>query len=306
MSLDYLKTFVIVAEKKSFSKAAEKLSLSQPAISFQIKSLEKKYGQPLIDRTSQQLNLTPAGEILYAQARKILRLQQELEEELSSLSGEVKGQLNIGASTIPGEYILPNLISIFRKQCPKVKISIEIGDSRDIVRKVLEQEIGLGLVGTIFPNPRLSYQKLVSDELVLIAPPAHPLAKEKRVSLKEATKYPFLIREAGSGTLKTFQQELEKQGISLKELEVVIELGSTQAILTAVEAGLGVSVVSRWAARPAALSKLITIVPLVKPIKREIFYVCRARASMSLPQKAFLDFLKKTKKSAKFPLKLTD
>ncbi len=302
MNFDYLRTFLTVAEKKSFSKAAEKLKLSQPAISFQIKALEKKYGQPLIDRSTQYLSLTLAGEILLTKAKKILEIEEELEAEISSLSKEIKGQLIIGASTIPGEYILPSLVSIFKKRHPKVKILIEIGDSLEIIKKLLEQEIDLGFVGTTFPNPQISFKEFLPDELVLITPPKHPLTRKKSVSLEEAIKFPFLIREAGSGTLKTFEQALKKQGLSLKDLNVVIELGSTQAILTAVEAGLGLSVVSRWAARTAALSNLIAVVPLKKAIKRDIFLVFRTKTSLNQAQKAFIDFVEKERKNAKILL----
>lgn len=305
MNFEYLKTFLIVAEKKSFSKAAEKLKLSQPAISFQIKALEKRYGQPLIDRSTQHLNLTPAGEILLTQAKKILEIEEELEEEISSLSKEIKGQLIIGASTIPGEYILPSLISSFKKRFPAVKILIEIGDSREIINKLLDQEIDLGFVGTTFSNPQLSFKEFLPDELVLITHPKHPLARKKSVSLEEAIKFPFLIRETGSGTLKTFQQELKKYGFSLKDLNVVIELGSTQAILTAVEAGLGVSIVSRWAARTAALSNLIAVLPLKKPIKRKIFLVFRTKMKLTQAQKAFVEFVEKEKKTPKVSPEIT-
>ncbi len=306
MNLDYLKTFLTVAEKKSFSRAAEKLKLSQPAISFQIKALEKKYGQLLIDRSTQSLSLTPAGEILFSKAKKILEIQEELEMEISSLSKEVKGQLVIGASTIPGEYILPSLVSVFKKRHPKVKILIEIGDSLEIIKKLLEKEIDLGFVGATFPNPQLSFKKFLPDELVLIAHPEHPLARKKSVTLEEAIKFPFLTREAGSGTLKTFQQELEKHSLSLKDLDIVIELGSTQAILTAVESGLGVSVVSRWAARLAALSNLIAVVPLKKPIKRDIFLVLRKKMSLTPAQIAFVEFVEKEKKKPKIWSKFID
>lgn len=305
MNLDYLKTFLTVAEKRSFSKAAEKLKLSQPAISFQIKALEKKYGQPLIDRSTQYLSLTPAGEILLAQAKKILEIEEELEAEISTLSKEIKGQLTIGASTIPGEYMLPSLVSKFKKRHPKVKILIEIGDSLEIIKKLLEQEVDFGFVGATFSNPQLTFKEFLPDELVLIAHPKHPLTRKKSVSLKEAIQFPFLIRESGSGTLKTFQQELEKNGISLKDLDIVIELGSTQAILTAVEAGLGLSVVSRWAARPAALSNLIAIVPLKKPIRRGTFLVFRTKMSINPAQKAFIEFVEKQKKMPKSHLKFT-
>ncbi|GAW94203.1 LysR family transcriptional regulator, partial [Calderihabitans maritimus] len=234
-----LQVFLTVAEEGSFSAAAKKLHLTQSAISFQISALEEYYQAPLFERLSRGVALTETGEILKKYAREIIALSQRLDEDIAELKGLVRGRLTIGASTIPGEYILPRYIGIFTANFPKVEVNMKVADSKKVVDMVLAREIDLGMVGTLFDERKLVSRPVLSDRLLLIASPEHPLAKREKVELKDILDYPFVLRERGSGTRRVMERGLEEAGISPGQIKLRMELGSTEAVKTAVEEGLG-------------------------------------------------------------------
>ena len=301
MNLDYLRTFVVVVERGGFSKASEVLSLTQPAVSFQVQALEKHLGEKLIDRSSVKIKLTPAGKLVYQYALKLLQEKKQLEEALAEMSGAVRGELFLGASTIPGEYILPALLAQFKKEYPQVELHLEIEDSFEVSKKVSQHELDIGFVGSTFPNHPVVSKELFSDELFLILPPDHPLAERKSIKLLDILKEPFILREEGSGTRKTLQEALKKSGYKLEDLNVVMELGSTQSVITGVSAGLGISVVSEWALRPYMKTGEVRATRVKGlPLKRKIYLVYHPKAHFSRVQNAFLAFCQDTCSKVKF------
>lgn len=247
-----LKVFCTVAETKSFSKASEIIHLTQPAVSLQIQALEELYETKLFDRSSNTVVLTPAGEILYKYAKEILTLYASAAKDIGELTGLVKGSISLGASTTIGNHILPTVIADFRKTHPKIKIHLMVGNTKRIVELLNSGNVDIGLVEGDVTKQKLIAEKLINDELVVIVAPAHPWAKKKEISIFDLTKEPFILREEGSGTRQIIEKYLNKHGISTNDMKVSMMLGSTEAIKEAVENGMGISLVSRWAARKEA------------------------------------------------------
>ncbi|MBI5187818.1 MAG: LysR family transcriptional regulator [Nitrospirae bacterium] len=247
---DYkLKVFCTVAETKSFSKTSEIIHLTQPAVSLQIQALEEMYETKLFDRSSSAVTLTPAGEALYKYAKEILALYASAEKVIGEMTGLVKGSITIGASSTIGNYLLPGVITCFMKTHPKIKVHLLIGNTRRVIDLLNSGNIDLGLVEGDVTRQKMIVEKLISDELLLIVPSLHPWAKKKEVSISELIKELFIFREAGSGTRQMIEKFLARYGITPQDMKVSMVLGSTEAIKDAVENGLGVSIISRWAAR---------------------------------------------------------
>jgi DNA-binding transcriptional LysR family regulator len=244
-----LKVFCTVADTKSFSKASEIIHLTQPAVSLQIQALEELYETKLFDRSSSTVSLTPAGEILYKYSKEILALYSAAEKNIGELTGLVKGSISVGASTTIGNHLLPTVIADFRRTHPKIRIHLSVGNTKRIVEFLNSGNIDIGLVEGDVARQKLIVEKLISDELVVIVPPLHPWAKKKEVSIYDVTKEPFVLREEGSGTRQILEKYLNKHGISTHDMKASMMLGSTEAIKEAVESGIGISIVSRWAAR---------------------------------------------------------
>jgi DNA-binding transcriptional LysR family regulator len=244
-----LKVFCTVAETRSFSKTSEIIHLTQPAVSLQIQALEEMYETKLFDRSSSRVTLTPAGEVLYKYAKEILALYTAAEKVIGEMTGLVKGSITIGAGSTIGNYMLPSVISDFRKTHPKIKVHLSVANMQRIIELLNAGNINVGLVEGDVKRQKIVVDKLLSDELLLIVPTHHPWAKRKEVSVSELIEEPFILREAGSGTRQTIEKFLARHGITLHAMKVSMVLGTTQAIKEAVENGLGVSIVSRWAAR---------------------------------------------------------
>jgi len=273
MDLRTLEIFCKLAENKSFSQTAEELHLTQPTVSFQIRSLEKYYGTRLIERTTRGLSLTPQGKILNEYAKKILTLNRQAKENLTEINGLKCGELLLGASTIPGEYILPKRLKSFQKKFPQIKISLKISDTEKITEEVLEKKLDLGIVGSKIKHRDLIYDEFVEDEIVLIGPSEGKWKRLKNLTLEDLKKEPLLIREKGSGTRKTMLDVLAKENIYPEDLNIVMELGSTEAIKSAVETGLGISFVSRWAVEEEIKLKKLKIHSIPNFTINRYFYV---------------------------------
>ncbi len=244
-----LKVFCTVADTKSFSKASEIIHLTQPAVSLQIQALEEIFETKLFDRSSNTVTLTPAGEILYKYAKDILSLYASAERAVGGITGLVKGSITVGASTTIGNYLLPPVIAEFRKVHPKIKIHLLVGNTKRIVELLKGGVIDLGLVEGEVSKYKLTMEKLISDELTLIIASKGQPAKTNEISILEITKMPFVFREEGSGTRQVIEYYLSKNGLSTQNMNISAILGSTEAIKEAVENGIGVSIVSRWAVR---------------------------------------------------------
>ena len=244
-----LKVFCTVAETKSFSKTSEIIHLTQPAVSLQIQALEEIYETKLFDRSSSMVSLTPAGEVLYKYAKDILTLYASADKVIGKLTGLVKGSITIGACSNIGNYVLPSVITDFRKTHPKIKIHLLVSNTKRVVELLNSGNIDIGIVEGDVVRQKMVVKKLISDELLVIVSPNHQWAKKKEVSISDLSKEPFIFREAGSGTRQMIEKFLSRHGISPQDMKVSIVFGSTEAIKDAVENGLGVSIISRWAAR---------------------------------------------------------
>jgi DNA-binding transcriptional LysR family regulator len=291
MNLDWIRTFGTVARRRSFSRTARELNLSQPAVSKHIAALEAVYGVKLIDRSHRSVNLTEAGVALLPIALRILETIEEAGREMDSYVNNVKGALLIGASTIPGQYVLPQIIRRFRQQYPLVNISLEIADSGIIYWQVLENKLVLGAVGALQEAPGVQAVAFADDELLLVMPVGHPLAGRKSVNPPAVLNHEIIGRERGSGTRSVLEAGLKSAGISPKDLRTVVEMGSTEAALAAVEAGIGLSFVSRWAAEQRAKNGLL-VLRRVKGLnlKRQLYLIYAANRFLPRPVQAFIEF----------------
>ena len=288
-----LRVFCAVAETKSFSKASELIHLTQPAVSLQVQAMEELYETRLFDRSGNTINLTPAGEILYKRAKEILALYAEAQENISEITGSIKGSLSIGANTTIGNYVLPSIISAFKRKVPQVHISLMVSNARTIIEKLNAGEIDVALVEGDVSKQRFSVDILLSDELVVIMSPAHPWADRRNVPGMDLIKEPLILREEGSGTRQIILKHLEDHGIKLDHLRIALVLGSTEAIKSAVEEGMGISIISAWAARQAIKHGIIKAMTF-KDVKfhRNFSIISPKRNYCTHTAKEFLSFLK--------------
>jgi DNA-binding transcriptional LysR family regulator len=293
MDLWQLNIFCKVIELKSFSRAGKAVHLSQPTISSHIKDLEDHFECRLIDRLSKEAIPTKAGELLYDYAKRMLALRDETETALAEYNGKIRGRLVIGGSTIPGTYLMPQLIGVFKRKYPDVIVSLVIGDTDYIIESILKGELELGIVGAKAETRKIIQNRLIEDEMRLIVPADHRWAGEKRVSLKRLVSEPFILRERGSGTLKSLDKSLSSCGYRIEDLNIVAELGSTQAICQGIKTGAGVSVISTLAvAEDLQAYKLNALEVDGLDLKRN-FYLTRHRYRSPSPlSEAFVKFLK--------------
>jgi DNA-binding transcriptional LysR family regulator len=292
MDLRQLEVFSGVYELRSFSRTASALRLTQSTVSEHVRLLEEELGTRLFDRLSRETVPTRAGELLYGYAKQMLALRAEARQALGEFLGQVTGNLLVGGSTIPGEYVLPAVIGRFRERHPRVSITLQISDTRGIVQAVLEGQVDVGVVGAD-PNGRgLEVKPLMPDELVLVVPAGHPWQGRATVTLDELRTEPLIVREPGSGSRQTLEEALEAAGRSLLDMRVVAEMGSTSAIKQAIKAGIGVSVMSSRAVEDECRLGLLDCIKFQDlPVKREFYVITHASRSRSPLCRAFLDFL---------------
>ena len=242
-----LVVFRAVAEQLSFRKAAEELYLTQPAVSLQIKALEEDLGVQLFDRAGTHIRLTAAGLVLLGYAERARALLVQAEHEIAALGGDHAGLLALGASTTIAQYVLPRLLGDFARSYPRVHPTLISGNTEQIVEAVKRQKIALGLIEGPARTRDVKTEPFLKDELVLIAPTGHEWAERASIPCADVCSAPLLVRERGSGTRRVVELALEHLGIKRNALHIVMELDSVEAIKSAVEAGLGVGFVSRWA-----------------------------------------------------------
>ena len=242
-----LEVFCKVVELKSFTKAAQVVLLSQPTVSEHIRSLEELLGEKLLDRLGREVLPTPAGRILYRYAQSIIRLRAEAVQAIEQFRGNMAGHLIMGASTIPGTYILPRCIGSFKAKHPSIQITLKIADTVEIAEGVLAGNLEAGLIGSLWKNQRLDSTELSFDELLLTVYPEHPWAARKHVELAELANEPFIMRERGSGTRMVMNRILEGHGFDPTRLQVVAEMGSTEAVRQGIKARIGIAIISQQA-----------------------------------------------------------
>ena len=272
MNLNKLEAFILVVEKKSFSEAAAALKSSQPTTSLKIKSLEEEVGMELLERCTSGIQPTAAGKLVYHAAKEITRRWRHLEDEIHGFQDTLTGTLTIGASTIPGTYLVPGWVKTFRSLYPKVDVIIEIGDSKKILDKLLDHQIDVGIIGLEQDSNRLTFRPIASDSLVLITPNGHPMVHANEPEFSQLKQFDFVVRETGSGTRKVMEDYLSIHGYSLSDLHSVISIGSTEAVIAAVEAGLGISFISKLAALPASKAGRIQIIEKFDPFLRNFYF----------------------------------
>jgi DNA-binding transcriptional LysR family regulator len=292
MDLRRLEIFVKVADLGSFSRAAEALFLTQPTVSEHVRALEDSLGVQLLDRLGRTTTPTRAGDLLLGYARRMLALAREASQAIEQFQGKMSGELTIGGSTIPGEYVLPELIGAFRGKYPEVRISLLIGSSREVQSWVEDGRVEIGLVGAAPASRAVEGRQLMADELVVVVGAEHPWAARDAVSLDDLRAEPMILRERGSGSRETFERALEAAGLDLGVFRVVGEIASTQAIKQAVRAGVGVSLISRRAVVDECRARLLACVKIAGLTVSRAFHLVthRDRARSPLAQ-AFLTFV---------------
>jgi len=292
MDLKQLEIFAKIVELKSFSKAADGVYLTQPTVSGHIQTLEEELGIKLLDRLGREVVPTKAGKLLYDYAKRMVALRDDARQALDQLMGKMRGEIVVGGSTIPGEYLLPAIIGRFRNKYPEVTVVLKIGDTADIINRVLDGDCEVGVVGSKVDDKRLEYSEFLKDELILISSPEYPLPKEGAITAKELGSIPFVTRERGSGSRMTIEKRLLEMGIDPSRINVVGEMGSTEAVKQAVKAGLGVSFVSSMAVTEELRYKTLKAVPFKgKRFSRSFYTVSHHGRTMSTIGQAFLEFL---------------
>jgi LysR family transcriptional regulator, low CO2-responsive transcriptional regulator len=292
ITLRQLRTFKTVADLSSFSLAAQRLKLSQPSVSYQVKELEEALGVPLLDRLGKRVQLTEAGTLLYTYTRRMLDVLDEATVAIEEMRGIQRGTLRVGASTTVGIYLLPAALGAFKKLHPGLVISLEIGTRARVQEQVLRNELDLAVVGPALKDPELAIIPFLSDELVVVAPTGHPLAGKRGLTLKDLADQPFVMREAASGSRWSLEKAARKAGA---KLIVAMELGSNGAIKHAVESGLGLAVLSRYAcALELASRRLVELDVRGFPIRRDWHIVHLRKRKLPSSVLAFIDFLQDT------------
>lgn len=292
MDLRRLEVFCKVLELKSFSRAAETSLLSQPTVSEHIRYLENLLGVQLFDRLGREVTPTRAGQILYAYARRMLNLRQEATRTLELYRGKISGNLELGGSTIPGQYMLPALIGRFKRSYQDISIKLVIADTMKITDMVLEGTLELGVVGARIKNGKLQFEQLFEDELVLAVPADHPWGGRPAIEIRELADAPFIMREHGSGTRLVMLRVMEEAGFDPQRLRVIAEMGSTDAVREAIKAEVGVSVLSaRAIAEDLRFGLLRQVAIEGLNFTRSFYLVTHKSRSRSPLAEAFVEFL---------------
>jgi DNA-binding transcriptional LysR family regulator len=291
MDTRQLAAFCTVVERKSFSQAAERLGVTQPAVSLQVRSLEKRLGRRLLDRSGRRVEPTEAGAALYRGAQRMLQLEEQLVDELQAADGgELGGTLHVGASTGPGSTVVPVLLCEFHRANSGVAVSLSISDTQSVVERVAERELELGVVGAARRHRGVVFEPFFRDEVVLAVPPSHPFAN-RTVTLAQLREEPLIVMQEGAGVRQVIEDELRSAGIRLRDLEPRLELGLQESVKAAVTAGYGVTFISRagisadLAAGTLATARVEGLDPA-----RDISLVRSAGRSPTRAAEAFLDF----------------
>ncbi len=291
MDTRQLAAFCAVVERRSFSQAAERLGVTQPAVSLQVRSLERRLGRQLLDRSGRRVEPTEAGLKLYRSAQRLLALEEQIVTELAEEDGgALRGTLEIGASTGPGSTVLALLLCEFQQRNPEVHVELSVFDTQRVVELVAERELELGVVGAARRHRGVVFERFLEDEVILICPPGHPFAG-RTVTLDELAAERVIVMQEGAGVRQVIEDELRRVGRRLRDLDIRLELGLQESAKTAVQAGFGVTFISRssveseLAAGTLAAARVDGLDP-----RREISLVRATGRPDSRPAAAFLEF----------------
>lgn len=287
-----LQVFHAVAKQLSFTKAAEALFMTQPAVTFQVKQLEEHFNTRLFERGHGRNTLTPAGQMVLEYAEKILALSAELDLRLKEMTGEVGGLLLVGASTTIAEFLLPQVLGDFKSKYPKVQPRLTVANSETVENRVAEHTLDIGFIEAPSHRDSVVTDVCCEDELQAVCAPSHPLARLKTATPRQLVQYPFISREAGSGTREVIDQYLQKSGVAPDALNVVMELGSPEALKGLVATGLGFTILSRVAvAKETRLGQLVRV-PLAPRLLRDFSVVYPKEKFRSRLVNTFVQFAK--------------
>jgi DNA-binding transcriptional LysR family regulator len=290
--LPNLETFAKAAEFSCFTAAARALGVTQAAVSQQVHALEKSLGVSLFHRHGGRVLLTEAGQLLYPYAQRILGLHLEARQKVTGQKMPRPSELSLAASSIPGEHLLPALLSAFREKYPHIHVRATVTDTLAVLKQVEHGQTHVGLVGGKSDNPHLEFRSFACDEMVLVVPADHLWHQRKRISLQQLCEQPLLLREVGSGSRWCLEQALARAGRSMSDLRVAVELGSNEGIKEAVLRGMGLAILSTHAVQEeVAAGKLHALKVIGLPLKRDLFIVWDRRRVLPIPAQLFLQFL---------------
>jgi DNA-binding transcriptional LysR family regulator len=291
MDTRQLAAFCAVVERKSFSQAAERLGVTQPAVSLQVRALEKRLGAQLLDRSGRRVEPTEAGLRLYRGAQRLLALEEQLVEEVAGEGGgALSGELRLGASTGPAAIVVPLLLCEFQRANPGVKVALSVYDTQSVVDLVAERELELGIVGAARRHRSVRFEPFFEDEVILACPPGHPFAG-RTVELEELRSEQLIVMQEGAGVRQIVEDELRASGTRLRDLDVRLELGLQESVRSAVQAGYGVAFISRSAVESELAAGSLTAARVVGlDAKREISLVRAAGRAATRAADAFVAF----------------
>lgn len=294
ITLQQMEAVVALVKEGSFSRAAKIMLLTQPALTKNIKNIENYLGAKIVNRSKTGVSLTPEGKIIYDYALRMVKLRSEAQERIHKLNKNDSGYIYVSASTIPATYILPRVLSEFRKSHPGIMVYIRAADSEVALNMVLDNEVAVGCIGKKPMNSKLIAEPLWPDRLILVAPANHHFSKKKAISLTEMFAEPFILREKGSATRELMEFYLKTEKLkNPAHLNVCCELGSSEAVKEAVLAGLGVSVISISAVERELSQGLLFNVPLHGcRMERNFYLIYRRHADLRPAHKIFIEFLK--------------
>ncbi len=293
MDLRQLEAFIQVVNHSSFSKAAEAVYLSQPSISAYINSLEKELGTQLIYRSTKEVFPTAAGKILYEHAQNIVKLLENSVFEIKNLSENPGGEINIAASSVPSQHVLPEIMAAFKRKFPGVTYRITQSDSNDVIKSIKAYQCDFGVVGALIDEPRCVFDFFASDKLIMITPYEKRFIGITSFDPDFLRRQEFIMREQGSGTRQTFTRFISDLGIKIEELNIVAQMNNTQGVIQAVSSGLGISVVSSFAADLYIREKLVhPIEPNNMNLNRAFYFTHKKDVLLSPIAEIFISFAK--------------
>jgi DNA-binding transcriptional LysR family regulator len=291
MDTRQLAAFCAVVERRSFSQAAERLGVTQPAVSLQVQALEKRLGTRLLDRSGRRVEPTEAGLRLYRGAQRLLAFEDQLVAEVAGESeGALGGTLEIGASTGPGGIVLAQLLCEFQAENPELHVALSVFDTQTVVELVADRELELGVVGAARRHRGVAFEPFFHDTVILAVPPGHPFAG-KTVTLDDLRAETLIVMQEGAGVRQMIEDELRRAGTRLRDLDVRLELGLQESVTSAVRAGYGVTFISRSSVEPDLAAGTVAEARVAGlELEREIFLVRAAGRAETRAAKAFVDF----------------
>jgi len=295
MDTRQLHAFCEVVERRSFSQAAERLGVTQPAVSLQVRALEKRLGTQLLDRSGRRVEPTESGLKLYRAAQRLLALEEEIVTELAEdATGELGGTFEIGASTGPGGVVLASLLCRFAELHPELHVSLFVFDTQTVIERVADRTLELGVVGAAPRHRGVEYEPFLKDTVILVCPPGHPFAG-KAITLDDLRDDRLLLMQEGAGVRQMLEDELRRAGKRLRDLNARIELGLQESVANAVRAGHGVTFISRTSVEnDLAAGTLVEARVEGLELEREIHLVRAAGRTETRAARAFVEFARET------------